>query len=188
MNIRKLMATAFLSFFVLAATACSNMNTPAPVLGLDGQMEVTIGKTTIGEITEAGFSNRYLTKNKMIPKQSWETLYAVKDDLNYGAFSGGNKKSKEIVFEEGVIFKVTMDYDDSDHPSGLVLVDGVDYNGYTRDQIKETLKDKTPTLDSDNYLVYKNGKFDYTFRFADGSEIITGISIDDGTETKIEFK
>lgn len=68
------------------------------------------------------------------------------------------------------MFRVVIDYDDPDYATGEILINGVNYEGYTRDQIKEAMSGAKMTLDSDTYLSFEDGKFEYTFRFEEGSK------------------
>ena len=44
------------------------------------------------------------------------------------------------------------------------------------------------TLDSETYLDFEDGKFEYTFHFEDGSETVCSISIDDGTDWELVIR
>lgn len=44
------------------------------------------------------------------------------------------------------------------------------------------------TLDSDTYLSYEDGKFEYTFQFDEGVETVCSISIDDGTDWELVIR
>ena len=162
-------------------TACS-IGGKQPVLTCD-DYEVKLGKATVAELKEAGFTNRYShIDEEMIDSMSWETFYAMKGDEAYGDMLAGNKKSSRIEFDKGVIFEIVLTYDDPDYSMGEVLVNGVNFEGYTREKIKEAMGDAKITLDSDTYLVFESGGGEYTFNFDEGSETVKRIRVNDGTE------
>lgn len=63
----------------------------------------------------------------------------MKGDESYGDMLAGNKKSSRIEFDKGVIFEIVLTYDDPDYSMGEVLVNGVNFEGYTREKIKEAM-------------------------------------------------
>ena len=161
-------------------TACSGGK--AAVVTCGGY-EVNLGKTTVAELKEAGFTNRYSSsEKKKIGSMTWENFYAMKDDVSYGTMYAANKKSSQIEFDDGVIFEIVLSYDDPDYPLGEVLVNGINFEGYTREEIKAAMGDAKITLDYGKYLDFEIGGCDYTFSFEDGSETLTGIRVNDGTE------
>ncbi len=164
-------------------TACS-LQGKAPEIVMDGQ-QVQLGKTTVGELRDAGFTNRMsYIDSKMIGSMSWENFYAEKDGYSYGTMYAANKKSKEVAFDKGVIIKIFVKYDDPEQETGEVLINGTNFEGYTRDQVKEAMKDLEMTLDYGDYVTFEAGKYTYSFNFADGSETVTQIVLDEGTETE----
>lgn len=173
---------ALLGLMILLA-GCSGGSKKYPVLTLEGSYNLTLGVSSLKEVQEAGYSDRYSYSDKdAITAMSWENFYAMKDETSYGDMKAGNKSSKEIPLEEGVVFEIYLDYIDPDYELGDVTVNGVDFTGYTRDQIKEAMGDATPYLDSDEYLSYKTKSSSYTFRFKEGSETLTSLRVNDGTE------
>ena len=108
--------------------------------------------------------------------------------MTYGTMYAANRSSKKVDFEEGEVFRVVIDYRDPDYDTGEILVNGVNYNGYTRDQIKEAMSGAKMTLDVDTYLDFEDGKFEYTFQFDDDSETVSSISIDDGTDWELVIR
>ena len=92
-------------------TACS-IGGKQPVLTCD-DYEVKLGKATVAELKEG--------------------------DESYGDMLAGNKKSSRIEFDKGVIFEIVLTYDDPDYSMGEVLVNGVNFEGYTREKIKEAM-------------------------------------------------
>ena len=123
--------------------------------------------------------------DKQIGSMSWENLYAMKGNVTYGTMYAGNKSSSEKGFRDGVIFRVIIEYDDPDYETGEILINGVNFEGYTREQVREAMSDFEITLDYGEYLVFESGKYEYSFAFSDGSETVTRISINDGTEAEL---
>lgn len=164
-------------------TACT-INDGRAVVTCDGY-EMKLGKTTVAELKEAGFENRYsrIEKEK-IDSMTWENFYAMKGDVSHGIMFAGNKGSSQIDFDKGVIFEFSISYDDPDYPAGEVLVNGINFEGYTREEIKEAIGREKMTRDSDTYLSFEIDGCKYTFSFDDGSETLTDIRINDGTETE----
>lgn len=113
---------------------------------------------------------------------TWENFYAMKGDVSYGIMFAGNKGSSQINFDKGVIFEFSISYDDPDYPAGEVLVNGINFKGYTREEIKEAMGNAKITLDSDTYLGFEVDGWNYIFSFKEGSKILTGLRINDGTE------
>jgi len=162
-------------------TACS-LGGEKVVVTCDGY-EIKLGKTTVADLKEAGFTNLYSrSEEEKIDSMSWENFYAIKDDISYGTMLAGNKGASQIEFDKGVIFEISLSYDDPESPIGEVLVNGVNFEGYTREQIKEAMGDAKITLDSDRFLDFESGSCKYTFSFDNGSEILTGLWVNDGTE------
>lgn len=186
-RIRKNICLGFLLAGMLLLTGCSVGK--KTVLTLDGSFELELGKTKIAEVTEAGFTDRYSYDGKaQIDASSWENFYAMKGDVSYGTMYAGNKSSQKVDFEQGKVFRVVIDYQDPEYAAGDILINGVNYDGYTRDQIKEAMSGAEMTLDSETYLSFEDGKFEYTFRFEEGSETVSGVSIDDGTDWELVIK
>ena len=159
------------------------------VLTYDGSFELELGKTKVGAALDAGFTDELAYDAKStIGSSSWENFYAMKGDLTYGTMYAANKSSSEVDFEEGKVFRVVIDYRDPDYATGEILINGVNYEGYTRDQIKEAMSDAKMTLDGDTYLSYDYGKFEYTFAFDEDSEAVSSISIDDGTDWELVIR
>lgn len=159
------------------------------VLTYDGTFELELGKTKVAELLEAGFTDRYsYDKKSQIDSSSWQNFYAMKEDVTYGTMYAGNKSSQKVKFEQGKVFRVVIDYRDPDYVTGEILINGVNYAGYTREQIKEAMSGAEMTLDSETYLCFEEGKFEYTFQFDEGSETVSSISIDDGTDWKLVIK
>ncbi len=46
-----------------------------------------------------------------------------------------------------------------------------------KEEVKDAMKDLEISLDSDEFLVYRVGEYDYTFRFLDDSETVTGFDV-----------
>lgn len=187
MRIKKKLSVGFLLTGLLFLTSCSIGK--KTVLTYDGTLELELGKTKIATVVEAGFTDKYSYDGKsQIDSSSWENFYAMKGDVTYGTMYAANRSSRKVDFEQGEVFRVVIDYDDPDYVTGEILINGVNYEGYTRDQIKEAMTGAKMTLDSDTYLSFEDGKFDYTFRFEEGSETVSGISIDDGTDWELVIR
>lgn len=187
MRIKEKISVGFLLTGVIFLTSCSIGK--KTVLTYDGTLELELGKTKIATVVEAGFTDKYSYDGKsQIDSSSWENFYAMKGDVTYGTMYAANRSSRKVDFEQGEVFRVVIDYDDPDYVTGEILINGVNYEGYTRDQIKEAMTGAKMTLDSDTYLSFEDGKFDYTFRFEEGSETVSGISIDDGTDWELVIK
>lgn len=154
-------------------TACSAGGKDG-VVTCDGY-DLKLGKTTVAELENAGFSNDYSSlfeETNKIESMSSDTYYAKKDDLFYGLMFAVNKTASPIEFEKCVIREVTLYYDDPDYPLGEVLVNGVDFEGYTREEIKEAMGDREITMDTDTTLGFVSGDYNYIFTFADDSETL----------------
>ena len=187
MRIKEKLSVGFLLTGMLFLTSCSIGK--KTVLTYDGTLELELGKTKIATVVEAGFTDKYSYDGKsQIDSSSWENFYAMKGDVTYGTMYAANRSSRKVDFEQGEVFRVVIEYDDPDYVTGEILINGVNYEGYTRDQIKEAMTGAKMTLDSDTYLSFEDGKFDYTFRFEEGSETVSGISIDDGTDWELVIK
>lgn len=187
MRIKEKLSVGFLLTGMLFLTSCSIGK--KTVLTYDGTLELELGKTKIATVVEAGFTDKYSYDGKsQIDSSSWENFYAMKGDVTYGTMYAANRSSRKVDFEQGEVFRVVIDYDDPDYVTGEILINGVNYEGYTRDQIKEAMTGAKMTLDSDTYLSFEDGKFEYTFRFEEGSETVSGISIDDGTDWELVIK
>lgn len=187
MQIRKKLCLGFLLTGMLLLTSCSLGK--KTVLTYGGTFELELGKTKVAEVMEAGFTDRYsYDKKAQIDSSSWQNFYAMKNDVTYGTMYAGNKSAQKVKFEEGKVFRVVIDYQDPDYVTGEILINGVNYAGYTREQIKEAMRGAEMTLDSETYLCFEDGKFEYTFRFEDGSETVSSISIDDGTDWELVIK
>lgn len=187
MCVRKKLCLGFLLAGMLFLTSCSIGK--KTVLTYDGTFELELGKTRVAEVMEAGFTDRYsYDKKSQIDSSSWENFYAMKNDVTYGTMYAGNKSSQKVNFEEGKVFRVVIDYRDPDYVTGEILINGVNYAGYTREQIKEAMSGAKMTLDNETYLSFEDGKFEYTFQFDEGSETVCTISIDDGTDWKLIIK
>lgn len=183
---RSILLMIFTCVVSMQLTACS-IGEGKAVVTCDGY-EVKLGKATVAELKEAGFNNRYShIDEKMIDSMSWETFYAMKGDNSYGDMLAGNKKSSQVEFDKGVIFEIILTYDDPDYSMGEVLVNGVNFEGYTREKVKEAMGDAKITLDSDTYLSFELSGCNYTFSFENGSEILTTIRVNDGTEKEYNF-
>ena len=163
---------------------CSSGGSKTPVVKLDGSYELILGKSSIKEVQDAGFTNRYSHKKvmKVIPDSSWGYFYPMKDDLSFGIMLAGNKSSREIPLEEGVVFELSLDFNSPDYDLGEVLVDGVDYRGYTKEQLTEAMGE--PTTKIEEYFIYESKNSSYTFIFKEGSETLTGLRVKDGTKQK----
>lgn len=167
-------------------TACSIGGKKA-VVTYDGY-ELNLGKTTVADMKEAGFTNRYSNiEEKTIDSMTWENFYAMKDDLSYGTMLACNKGSSQIEFDKGKIFEITLTYDDPESPVGEVLINGVNYEGCTREEIKQAMGDAKVTLDYGEYLSFETGGCEYTFSFEEDSETVTSIRVNDGTEKDYGF-
>ncbi|MCI9143759.1 MAG: hypothetical protein HFH87_14295 [Lachnospiraceae bacterium] len=187
MQISKKCCLGFLLAGMLLLTGCSFGK--KVVLTYDGTFELELGKTKVAELLEAGFTDRYsYDKKSQIDSSSWQNFYAMKEDVTYGTMYAGNKSSQKVKFEQGKVFRVVIDYRDPDYVTGEILINGVNYAGYTREQIKEAMNGAEMTLDSETYLCFEDGKFEYTFQFDEGSETVSSISIDDGTDWKLVIK
>ena len=184
MRIKEKLSVGILLTGMLFLTSCSIGK--KTILTYDGTLELELGKTKIAQVAEAGFTDKYSYDAKaQIDSSSRENFYAMKGDVTYGTMYAANRSSRNVSFEEGEVFRVVIDYDDPDYATGEILINGVNYEGYTRDQIKEAMSGAKMTLDSDTYLSFEDGKFEYTFRFEEGSETVSGISIDDGTDWEL---
>mgnify|MGYP001027645561 CR=1 FL=1 len=183
MKKKKFLLAGILLILVWTLCGCGGK---APSLTYDGSFELRLGKTKAGEVLDAGFTNLYSNINdKQIGSMSWENLYAMKGNVTYGTMYAGNKSSSEKGFRDGVIFRVIIEYDDPDYETGEILINGVNFEGYTREQVREAMSDFEITLDYGEYLVFESGKYEYSFAFSDGSETVTRISINDGTEAEL---
>lgn len=179
---------SFLCIALILLTACS-IGGKDVVVTCDGY-EVKLGKTTVADLKETGFTNKYADiEETTLDSMTWDSFYAMKDDVSYGTMDAGNKKSSRIEFDKAVIFEISLSYNDPEISVGEVLVNGVNFEGYTREQVKEAMGDATITLDDEqyDYLVFEIGKCKYTFIFEDGSETLTGFRINDGTEVELSL-
>lgn len=183
MRMKKWLLAGVLCLFIWGLCGCGSK---APVITYDGSFELRLGKTTAGEVLDAGFTNLYPHINdRKIDSMSWQNLYAMKGETSYGTMYAGNKTSREKDFREGVIFRVIIEYDEPDYSVGEILVNGVNFYGYTREQVKDAMKDYEQTLDTERYMDFESGKYKYTFSFSDGSDVVSRISINNGTETEL---
>lgn len=168
----------------LLLTACSAGGKGAVITCDD--YEIKLSKTTVADLKEAGFTNLYsLVEESTLDSKTYDCFYAMKEDLSYGTMYVGNKRASQIEFDKGVIFEITFSYDDPESPLGEVLVNGVNFEGYTREQVKEAMGDAEITLDYEEYLCFETGGCEYTFDFEDGSETLTSLRISDGTDTEL---
>ena len=189
MHIRKKSCLGLVLTGMLLLTGCSIGIGKKAILTYDGSLELELGKTKIAEVVEAGFTDKYSHDGKaQIDGSSWENFYAMKGDVTYGTMYAANKGSQKVAFEDGKVFRVVIDYQDPDYATGEILINGVNYEGYTRDQIKEAMSGAKMTLDSETYLDFEDGRFEYTFQFDEGSEAVSSISIDDGTDWELVIK
>ena len=187
MRIKEKLSVGILLTGMLFLTSCSIGK--KTILTYDGTLELELGKTKIAQVAEAGFTDKYAYDAKaQIDSSSWENFYAMKNDVTYGTMYAGNKSSQKVNFEEGKVFRVVIDYRDPDYDTGEILINGVNYEGYTREQIKEAMSGAKMTLDVDTYLDFEDGKFEYTFQFDEDSEAVSSISIDDGTDWELVIK
>lgn len=159
--------------FVLL-TACSS-GEKSPVVTCDGY-DVIIGKTTIADLKAAGFTN-YYSDSETVDGMSSDTFHPMKDTLSYGMMYVRNDKSSPIAYDNCIVREIVISYEDSDVSLGEVLINGVNFEGFTKEEVKDAMKDLEISLDSDEFLVYRVGEYDYTFRFLDGSETITGFDV-----------
>ena len=186
MRKKKFLLAAILCLLLFGLCGCGGK---VPVITYDGSFELRLGKTKAGDVLDAGFTNLYSHINdRQIGSMSWENLYAMKGDTSYGTMYAGNKSSREKAFRDGVIFRVIIQYDNPDYLVGEVLVNGTNFYGYTRDQVKEAMAGYEQTLDYGEYLDFESGKYKYTFSFSDGSDVVTRISINDGTDTELTIR
>ena len=187
MHIRAKACLGFLLAGALLFTGCAGGK--KVVLTYDRTCEVELGKTKLADIMASGFTDQHSYSGKaQIESSSWENFYAMKDEVTYGTMYAANKSSKKVDFQEGEVFRVVIDYQDPDYDTGEILINGVNYDGYTRDQIKEAMSKAKMTLDSETYLNFEDGKFEYTFKFDEDSEAVSTISIDDGTDWELVIR
>lgn len=185
---RRVLFSILCAAFILL-TACSAGGKNAVITCDD--YEIKLSKTTVGDLKDAGFTNLYsIVEESTLDSMTCVIFHAMKDDVSYGIMDVGNKKNSQIEFDKGVIFGINLYYDDPDDPLGEVLVNGVNFEGYTREQVKEAMGDAKITLDDDkyDYLNFETGGCEYSFAFKDGSETVTSIHIDDGTEKELVIK
>ncbi len=178
----------FLCAALIWLTACS-VGGKNVVVTCDGY-EIKLGKTTVADLKAAGFTNKYAgIEEETLDSMTWDSFYAMKDDVSYGTMNVGNKKSSRVEFDKAVIFEISLSYNDPEISMGEVLVNGVNFEGYTREQVKEAMGDATITLDDEqyDYLDFEVGKYEFTFVFEDGSETLTGFWINDGTEIELDI-
>lgn len=201
MRVKKYIWTGILCFLLLGLCGCGSK---APVITYDGSFELRLGKTKAGDVLDAGFADSYSDlEYEQIDDMSWETLYAMKDGKCYGEIYVGNKSFREKAFREGVIFSVIIQYDNPKYPAGEILINGVNFYGYTKEQVKEAMQEYELTLDGVGELIFETskynyvfsffkgsdkGKYEYTFYFIDGSDVVSRISINDGTITELSEK
>lgn len=163
---------SILCVILILLTACSAGGKNA-VVTCDG-FDITLGKTTVAELKKAGFTNDYsFVDGQKIESMASNIFYAMKDDVSYGFMYAVNRNASPIEFEKCVLREVTLSYGDSEFPIGEVLVNGVNFEGCTKEEIKETMGDATIILDDDTYLVFESGDSYYYFSFDDGSETLT---------------
>ncbi|MDE7266954.1 MAG: hypothetical protein K2N89_05765 [Lachnospiraceae bacterium] len=163
---------SILCVILILLTACS-AEEKGTVVTCDGY-DITLGKTTVAELKKAGFTNDYShVDGQKIESMASNVFYAMKDDVSYGFMYAVNKSASPIEFEKCVLREVTLSYDSSEYPIGEVLVNGVNFEGYTKEEIKEAMGDATITSDDDTYLVFESGDSYYYFFFDNGSETLT---------------
>ncbi len=181
MKMKKGILAVVVCMFMLNLCGCA-VGGKAPSITLDGSLEVKLGQTKAGEVLDAGFTNLYSHINEGgIDSMTWETLYAVKGEERFGDLQAANKSGRSIEFKDGVIFEFSVNYD-GEEAVGEILINGVDFQGYTRDQVKEAMAEFEETLDTDKYLCFESGRYEYTFSFGEGSDVLSGVKINDGTE------
>ena len=182
MKTRKLGVVIVLCVFFVMVSACSLGKTP--VLTYDGSFQLKVGRTTVGDALKAGFTGNDSLPNSVVGGKV-ESLYAYKDGIYYGAMRVANKTASPIKFENGVVYEVVIVYNDPSITVGEILINGVNYENYTREQVKEAMGTDNRPQEGEGGLVYEIGKYKYTFRFDDDSETVTSILINDGTKVKV---
>ena len=181
-----IMSFLCVAFILLTGCSAGGKN---PVVTCD-DYEIKLGKTTVADLKEAGFTNLYADiEETTLDSMTYDNFYAMKNDVSYGTMYAGNKRASRIEFDKGVIFELSFSYDDPELPLGEVLVNGVNFEGCTREQVKEAMGDAEITLDDEqyDYLIFEIGKYEYSFAFEDGSETLTGLRINDGTEVELSI-
>lgn len=191
----------WVGIFCLLIFGLCGCGSKAPMITYDGSFELRLGRTKAGDVLDAGFADLdYEADDKQIEDMSWESLYVMKDGYSYGMMYVGNKSLREKAFRDGVVFSVIIQYDNPKYPAGEILINGIDFYGYTKEQVKEAMQEYELTLDGVEKLVFESekyeygfsffagsdkGKYEYTFSFLDGSNVVSSISINDGTITEL---
>lgn len=150
---------------------------PSPVITYDGSTEISIGKSTLQDLFDGGFTS---TTNKLASKK-WDKYGLVKNDNLFGnAYiknTSGNSKAKS----ECKIFGIWVTFAEDGKSRGQVLINGTDFKGKTIEQTKEAMSGFKLRSETDTSLDYSKGSYFYTFKFKDNT--VNTVEIKDDTPT-----
>ncbi|MBA9084326.1 hypothetical protein FHR92_000780 [Fontibacillus solani] len=119
----------------------------APPTAAFGDTVITVGSSTPGELLDAGFTPKeYSIKldEKTMSSKTFDSkgIEMKKGGKGYARISMMNDSNSNKAYKDCKIYSVyynpqfqTLVYED-------VLINGINFRGYTRDQVKDAMKDK----------------------------------------------
>ncbi|MND91667.1 hypothetical protein D3C76_164600 [compost metagenome] len=129
---------------LVVAAGCSGSS--APPTAAFGDTVITIGSSTPNELLDAGFvpkkSSIKLDEKTMFSKSfDNEGILMKKDSKDYASISMMNDSNSDKAYKDCKIYSIyynpqfqTLVYED-------VLINGINFRGYTREQVKDAMKD-----------------------------------------------
>lgn len=195
MKKKSLVCVALVLVFMLSG--CSNNNFgktgegSSPEVDYDGT-KVVLGETKLSSLYDDGFENSTIFssgyKTTMQSKTiANDSLYLSKNNKEYGLISllcnEGDDGVSMYPIEDCIIHRITLylndyikdpeDSGDIDIKYGNVLIDGVNYKGYTSEQIKKSMKGKNLVEESEEILSYQDGDYHTTFYIGEDGKVET---------------
>ncbi|RCX19661.1 hypothetical protein DFP94_104113 [Fontibacillus phaseoli] len=168
---------------ILALTGCGKLATEAtevPVITFDGT-EITLGKSKLSELNGAGFTqvdSEYGFKGDSLEGMTFspDLYYFTKgEEQQYAGLALLNEAREQKPIEECSIYRVSYDMNLPNtsivYPD--ILINNVNYRGYSLDQVKETMEGKKIRSEDKRFIMYDDGEYKYTFDFGDDGTVVS---------------
>ncbi|MFB8376244.1 hypothetical protein [Paenibacillus taichungensis] len=183
---KKLTVGVIMMLFIFVLTGCDQLvlktSVQPPVITFDGT-EVILGETKLKTLIDGGFTRVINSTTdhlvgSSLPGMAFNhhLLYVTKgEEPKYAGLSLLNEDKNEQPLEDCVIYSInywmylrgtSIVYPD-------ILINQVNYRGYTMDQVKVAMEGKEIVSDDSGFLMLIDGDYRYTFKFDDSGEVVT---------------
>ncbi len=185
---KKRIRLGYLLLIILTMICCSGCGekTAPPILTIQ-DINITIGSSHLSDLTSNGFMPTF-TGNQMVigdlsgKSRLADTISFKKDNNTYARVHIYNPDKNSKSYEQSVICQLEFcmhSEEESYWADDNCLVNGINFNGMTSEQVKDAMKEYTVAAGANtDSLCYEDGAYKYYISFNEGTGFVEKVIVE----------